>query len=52
MKTRKRFVKEINNNLKTTKYGFDNYIFRDTALIYSGNVINKQIMDSLIAVSE
>lgn len=49
MKTRKKFIKEINNNnLKMSKYGFDNYFFKDTILIYSGNIINKEIIDSLI----
>ncbi len=53
MKNRKQFIQEINNNnLKISKYGFDNYFFKDTLLIYSANVINKQIIDSLITVSE
>ncbi len=48
-KNRKKFVKEIDNNhLILPKLGFDNYVFKDTVLIFSSNEINTGIIDRLI----
>ena len=48
-KNRIKFVKEIDSNhLILPKSGFDNYVFKDTVLIFSSNEINTGIIDSLI----
>jgi len=44
-----KLFKEINNHLSlTTNYGYDDYFFKDTLLIYAGYKISKETIDSLI----
>lgn len=40
---------ELNNNLQIhSKRGFDDYLFKDTLLIYAGNKMSQHILDSLV----
>lgn len=50
-KIREKLSEELNNsiNIKNQKYGFDDFLFKDTLLIYAGRNINKHIIDSLIS---
>lgn len=48
-KNRKRFFNELNNNkLPSSRYSYEDYLFKDTILIYAGMHINYKKMDSLI----
>jgi len=48
-KIRDQFSEELNNNIniKNQKYGFDDFLFKDTLLVYAGRNLNKQIIDSI-----
>jgi hypothetical protein len=51
-KSRKNRVKlfhDLNNNqFKATKYGVDDFLFKDTLLIYAGHQLNKKVIDSVL----
>jgi len=51
-KTRENRLKLYNDfkidSLVSTKCGFDDYLFKDTVLIFAGNLLNEHIIDSLM----
>ncbi len=43
-----RLAKELSGSQKKLKYGFDEFIFKDSSFIYRGNEMSQHLLDSLI----